>query len=284
MKCLLIAAVLAFSVAGAAETVPNGKLLQVNLDRTLKLIEDSSAAILVDESNDKWAKVLKDSARQRYDKAVIAHKEGNYDAVKPLLSEAVSLMLKAVAATKNTERKDDKSYHDFENRRASVDALLAAHKRISNEKNMLAAHDALREEVEKEVAVAEALVNSGQIDMGRVHLDTAYDSLRLGIKALRGGDTLIRSLEFDSDEDEYEYELDRNDTHLMLVQVLVAERLEDESIREKVTPMLQEAARIRTEAEAQAGEGDFRRAVESLELSTRELVRAIRSAGIYIPS
>ena len=280
----MLAAVIALSPVMAADQVPSSKSLQGSLDRTLKLIEESSAAIRVDESGNKWAKVIKDSARERYDKAVIAYTNGDYDEVKPLLSEAVALMRKSVAAMKDTERTEGKSYRDYQNRRASVDALLAAHERISTEKQMQAAHDALRQEVEKEIATAEALVNSGQIDSGRIHLDAAYDSLRIGIKALRGGDTLVRTLEFDSDQDEYEYELDRNDTHLMLVQVLLAERLEDEAVREKARPMLEGAARLRAEAETQAREGDYQSAIESLEMSTKELVKAIRGAGVYIPS
>jgi hypothetical protein len=43
------------------------------------------------------------------------------------------------------------------------------------------------------------------------------------------------------------------------------------------------ATQLRAEAEAQAARGDHAGAVKSLEDSTRELVRAIRSGGLYIP-
>jgi hypothetical protein len=43
------------------------------------------------------------------------------------------------------------------------------------------------------------------------------------------------------------------------------------------------AAALRAEAEAQARRGDHAAGIKLLEDSTRELVRAIRSGGIYIP-
>ena len=69
----------------------------------------------------------------------------------------------------------------------------------------------------------------------------------------------------------------------MLVQVLLRERLEDEHIRERVAPVLSIADELRKLAESQASDGQFVDAVETLEKSTRELVKAIRGAGVYIP-
>ena len=43
------------------------------------------------------------------------------------------------------------------------------------------------------------------------------------------------------------------------------------------------AAALRRDAEGQARNGDHAAAIRLLEDSTRELVRAIRSGGIYIP-
>jgi hypothetical protein len=43
------------------------------------------------------------------------------------------------------------------------------------------------------------------------------------------------------------------------------------------------AAVLRAQAEAQAGRGEHVTAVRTLEDATRELVRAIRAGGLYIP-
>jgi hypothetical protein len=48
-------------------------------------------------------------------------------------------------------------------------------------------------------------------------------------------------------------------------------------------PFVDRAAALRSEAEGAARRGDHAGAIAQLELATRELVRAIRVGGIYIP-
>jgi hypothetical protein len=47
---------------------------------------------------------------------------------------------------------------------------------------------------------------------------------------------------------------------------------------------LDRAAKLRDQADDLAGKKDFEAAIKLLESSTRELVRAIRGAGVYIPT
>ena len=93
----------------------------------------------------------------------------------------------------------------------------------------------------------------------------------------------MRSLDFASEEEEYHYELDRNDTHSMLVQLLVADKGVSEYTQTQVDKFTSLARSLREEAEQYAHEGAFKDAILMLEQSTKQLVRAIRSAGIFIP-
>jgi hypothetical protein len=94
----------------------------------------------------------------------------------------------------------------------------------------------------------------------------------------------VRSLNFASKEEEYHYEIDRNDTHLMLIKVLVEEkRAANPALDQQVGGFVTKARELRNKAEAAAGHKDHAEAVKLLEESTAELVRAIRNAGIYIP-
>jgi uncharacterized protein YfcZ (UPF0381/DUF406 family) len=111
-------------------------------------------------------------------------------------------------------------------------------------------------------------------------LDRAYLTARVSIESMRRGDTLVRSLNFASKREEYDYEIDRNDTHAMLIKVLLADRKDAAGA---MAPFTEKAATLRSEAEAQAKKGDHAAGIKLLEDSTRELVRAIRSGGIYIP-
>jgi hypothetical protein len=97
---------------------------------------------------------------------------------------------------------------------------------------------------------------------------------------MRRGDTLVRSLKFAHPREEYDYEIDRNDTHRMLIQLLLAER---KDLAPRMQGHVDQAAALRAAAEASAARAEHTQAIQQLEASTRELVRAIRAGGLYIP-
>ena len=66
----------------------------------------------------------------------------------------------------------------------------------------------------------------------------------------------------------------------MLVQMLLKDRGGADAM---VNQSVSASGRLRTQAEAEAGERTTRRPIKTLEESTRELVKAIRAAGVYIP-
>ena len=123
----------------------------------------------------------------------------------------------------------------------------------------------------------------GKGDEARSMLDAAYESVKASLEQLRGGDTLVRELNFETPEDEYLYELDRNDTHRMLVEVLLAEKMQASPMRKTADAFISKAGELRQEAEEAAGKKKFEDAIRLLEESTTEFIRAIRSAGVYIP-
>ena len=267
-------------VAVAGQTVATDRLQSVK-----KLIEESSAAKKIEASGNQEAEKVRQQARDLYQQALEAGKAGNEDEVKRLLGEASRTMFQAVRLVEPDKSVVDKHQRDYEDRLASVAALLEAHDRIMEEKGSSADDKGeLHRIVEAKMAEAEALKAEKKYVEGRAVLDQAYAAAKVGIEQLRGGDTLVRSLNFASKEEEYHYELDRNDTHRMLVEVLLAEKMQGSAgVKKMVDKFMGKASDIRKTAEEQAAAGDYEAAVRSLEDSTKEIVRAIRSAGIYIP-
>ena len=101
---------------------------------------------------------------------------------------------------------------------------------------------------------------------------------------MRSGDTLVRSLNFANKEEEYKYELDRNDTHMILIKVMSTDKTSVAGGRNAMLGgFIDKAAQLREKAEKAAGSGDYAAAIPLLESSTLELVRAVRSLGIFIP-
>lgn len=248
------------------------------------LIESSSAARQIESSGVAAARERRDNARLIHREAAAALNGGDLAQATKLLDQAAREMVDGARLAKPEQVTAEKTKRDFEARLESARALLAAQQRITQEKGAgREAQDAARS-IERQIADAQAAAAQGRYDEARPVLDRAYLTARVSIESLRRGDTLVRSLNFASKREEYDYEIDRNDTHRMLIGVLLGDRRDASgAMPASMQPFSDRAAALRGEAEALAKRGEHAGAIQRLEDSTRELVRAIRSAGIYIP-
>lgn len=258
--------------------------LERRLASVATLIEKSSAAKQIESSAVPQALALREKARELRQQAETAFMAGNYLEASRFLDQTAKMMFEGVrlAAPEQIER--GKKQRDFDNRMESVKALLEAQKRISAEKNQGAKGTATSNRIEGLIRDAQALATAGKLDEGRALLDQVYVTTRTEIESMREGDTLVRSLNFATKEEEYRYEVDRNETHKMLVTVLLEEkRATNSGLDAMVKKYLEKSESLRLGALALADKKDFEGAIQMLEDSTKELVRAIRSAGVYIP-
>lgn len=248
------------------------------------LINDSSASRKVVSSGNAQALELRAQASEKYEDAVASRDAGELDVASGHLSDAIHLMYAAVDAAKGIGSSAmAKGSRDYENRLASVEALLDAHARIAEEKGIKTTHAKLALEVRRDIAAADELLANGDIEAARTRLDSSYESVRSAVEGLREGETLVRELSFATKLDEYEYELDRNDTHQMLISLLVKDESTDTRRREQSQSLISSAAELREEAKSLANDGQIEEAISMLEKSTDELIKAIRGAGLYIP-
>lgn len=266
------------SAAGARGGSPASQLANVR-----RLVETSSAARRIEASGNQEALAQRQEARGLFGRAEAALKAGKETEAGDLLKQVTRLMFQAVRLAGAGQVAENKKRRDYEGRKQSLGVLLTALRRIGTEKGEKAKVEAVARGAEARLSEAEGLARQGRWEQGHGLLDRAYEAVKLEIEALRSGDTLVRSLHFESAEQEYHYEVDRNDTHKMLVKVLVEEKNPGPGTMKMVSRFVDKAGRLRREAEDQAGRGDYPAAIRSLEASTKELVRAIRGAGIYIP-
>jgi uncharacterized protein YfiM (DUF2279 family) len=285
MKSRLVAilAVATLSLAGVAIAQDKAALEQ-RITSVGTLIELSSAARQIEASRDPKALEGRDEARALHRKASDALQAGDVAGAAKLLDQATRQLMAAARVAAPEEITAEKRKTDFNNRYESVKTLLAAQQRIAKEKGSGADAAQAAKQIETLMAEATTQANAGQIDAARGTIDRAYLLAKASISTMRRGDTLVRSLNFATKREEYDYEIDRNDTHRMLVNVLLEERrASNPALDRSVQNFLDGAARLRSEAEQQAQKGSFDAAIKTLEDSTRELVRAIRGAGVYIP-
>jgi tetratricopeptide (TPR) repeat protein len=270
-------------VAGAnAEPMKSGDT-SARLSYVERLLTESSAAKKVENSDNPKALELKAEANSHFDKARALYDGGDAEAAEAELGEAIRLLTAAARAANDDTTVSQKQTDDYGQRRESVEALATAHERIADEKGLDDMNDELQAKVGAQLSASDILLQDGKADEARALLDETYETIKTSLEQLRGGDTLVRELHFETKEDEYLYELDRNDTHQMLVQVLFAEKMESSPMRATAETFISKAVSLREDAESAAGKKKYEEAITLLEESTKELIRAIRSAGVYIP-
>jgi len=260
----------------------------VQLERRVQsigtLIESSSAARQIESSGVAEAREKRNNARLIHREAASTLGAGDLATAARLLDQAAREMMEGARLARPDQVAGEKTKRDFDARMESARALLAAQQRITKEKSAGREAQEATRSIESQIASAQALASQNRYDEARPVLDRAYLTARVSIASMRRGDTLVRSLTFASPREEYDYEIDRNDTHRMLLTVLLSDRKDAAgAMPPNMQPFVDKAAVLRTEAEAQARRGDHGGAIKVLEDSTRELVRAIRTGGIYIP-
>lgn len=273
----------AAGVAAQTKPPPDREQLERKLVSTSTLIESSSGAKQIESSSVADAAAQRTRARDLHRQAGEALRAGQLEAAAKLLDDASRAMFEGVRLAAPEQVVTRKQRADFDARMESTRALLEAQKRIATEKSAGARAGELSKRVEAMMAEASALANGGRLAEGRRTLDQAYLAVKGAVGSMREGDTVVRSLNFANKAEEYHYEIDRNDTHRMLVQMLLKDKRGGAGVDAMVEQFVAAAAKLRAQAEDEAMRRDHEAAVRTLEQSTRELVKAIRGAGVYIP-
>jgi hypothetical protein len=279
LACLLFAA--AVVAQPSKLPTPDREQLERKLGSTQTLIESSSGARQIEASGAAAAAAQRTKARELHKRAAEALRAGDPEGANKLLDESSRAMFEGVRVAAPQQVTDAKQRTDYTARLESTRALVDAQKRIAAEKGGARAAEPAKQ-AEALVAEAEKLAAANQLPEAKLKVDQAYWIVKASIGTLRNGDTLVRSLDFATPLEEYQYEIDRNDTHRMLVDMLLKDKrgggsdaLVDQAVASSTT--------LRKQAEGQAARNDHKTAIKTLEDSTRELVKAIRAAGVYIP-
>lgn len=246
------------------------------------LLEKSSAAKQIDASADPQAREKRAQSLEAYRQAKQAYAAKDYAATAKLLMQA-SLLAMHAARLSDANATQENHRAEYDAKKQSVKALLAAQERISAEKGRTAEAAQAVQSAQAMLAQADERAQAGRMQEAQAQLDRAYLLVKASVSSLRSGDRLTRSLDFANKEEEYRYELDRNNTHQMLVKLLLPEHRGNAATEQSVKTAVDKAGALRGEAERAAQAGDFDAAIKQLDAATRELVRGIRALGIYIP-
>ena len=281
LKIFLLIAILA--VYGPAQSEVSKDGIASRLHNMSKLLHESSGARQVINSSNSKAKQKRQQALELYQQASEKFINGAHDDAAKLLNQSTRSMFEAIKMATPVSLTGNKNIENYAQRKQSVIALRDAFNRISDENNESESRPKVNKQLEQIINRADQLLAEGDNTTARTEIYKAYHLLKITIESIRSGQTLVRSLLFESLEEEYHYEVDRNDTHNMLISLLVEEKEKSDYTREQINKFVEQAKLLRQQADAYAGDGAYEVAIGLLEQSTKQLIRAIRSAGIYIP-
>jgi len=268
---------------GSAHSQTSKESISSRIHNMSKLLNDSSGARQVINSSNSEAKQRRQKALELYQQASEKLNNGANDDATKLLNQSAKLMFEAIKISTPISLTENKNIMNYGQRKESVIALRDAFNRISDENHEEDSKLKVNRQVEQLITKADGLLNKGENAKARTEIDKAYHLLKVSIESIRSGQTLVRSLKFETKEQEYLYEVDRNDTHSMLISLLVDEKVNTDNVKKKVIKFVEDAGILRQQADAYAADDAYEIAIELLEQSTKQLVRAIRSAGVYIP-
>lgn len=260
--------------------VPDRAQLVKRLESVKTLLETSSAAKQIEVSGDPASLAERKRALDLWAQAKAALDVGSLAEAQRLLMEAPKVLFGAARHAAPEQITNDKQRADFVNRRESVSALMVAQKRISDEKGNVEGAGQTVKAVDELLLEADKLAAAGNYKDAKVLADKAYLLAKASVGQMRSGDTLVRSLNFASKAEEYKYELDRNDSLAMLYKVLIEQK---GNATPGIVEQVRKSGETRQSAEKAAAGGDHEAGVRLLEDATSQLIRAIRSAGIFIP-
>ncbi len=223
-------------------------------------------------------------ARSLYDEAVDAYNAGNFQKTDVLIKKSRSALIDAVefANLKGAKVKKRSKSH-YESLRKSSNALMEAMERIGDEKGKHDEFVFMFKGLTQKLAETDKLFFQGQYDPAIEGLGKVLKIIKVEITKMRTGDTLTRSLNFANAHEEYDYEVDRNDTHLMLLDMYLTQN--NGKASSSMKDGIKTAKELRKEAEelASSHEHNYKDAIKVMEKSTLEIINQIRSSGTFIP-
>ncbi len=283
---ILVVCLLGFETDAAAQDDRRVPVDSANTVQKALVVENlvtrSVSAQAIEASGDDAAIVELARARELVAAAKAEIAVGRFAEANARLDEALWVMNQQTRDLTGRDARRDRERAIYDDRRKAVHVFLEAYRRVAGEKAPNAVHDHVAN-IEKLVADAESLAAANQVSDANAVLGQAYRIARGDIKAMREGETLVRSLDFATPEEEYTYERGRNESHIALLQFAITNRKPPSSRLARIEPLKEEAEALRGQALDKAQANDHVAAIGLLMRSTETLLKAIRMSGLWIP-
>lgn len=273
MRVLLL--LLTFYATGLA-AAPSLQL-PMKLDYAEGVIMRSKSAVRIEQSDNDEAKSKLQEARDKYQQARRAQDEGEFERSEELANEAIRLVTAAAMKVPNKVDDSEVQKRRYKDLLAQIDTYRNwDHQDGEIDADTQAQMDSALLEIEK----AARFASNNDYSKANEFLSMA---LNIVIKAKNSSlkeRTFSYDLNFETPIDEYKYELSRNDDYMRLVPVAIAQKQPSAGIQSLMDRYVEKARVKRHDAESQYEDKNFEQAVNTMQASTKDLVSALKIAGV----
>ena len=171
---------------------------------------------------------------------------------------------------------------DFKSRRSQISSFIRALE-AGSAADQLSPWAGRLAVARKGLEQADALFEQEKYVEAHGRLVSIYEDVVVIVGEARRNQSIIYQLSFTTPADEYAYELERNKSYEILVDIAIAEKQNsDKALRPYIMKLVGQSRELREQAGVQAAGGDHVKAIRTLESATRQLVQALRSAGVMV--
>lgn len=256
------------------------------LDNKLKLLKSMAynspvARRIENAAGAEQARAQLQKARNAYEQAQQHLQYDELEAAETALNQGLHTFGRAARSAADPQREQALERERYQELYKRIRSFSDAFSRIAEEKGRTLETILDENAIKTHLNEAQKLRSRGRYKEANQRLVRALAKIEQALSKARHRETLIRTLQFGTLEEEYAYELERNRSHHMLVQLMLAERdtLTDSS-RIMIAQFVARSGKAREQAAYLAHKNDMRAALDTLEQGTMQLVRALRVLGM----
>ena len=244
------------------------------------LVNDSPMSKRVVSSDDEEAKQQLLRAREMWQQAVEHNERAEYALAEGHINEGLKLMTRVSRKVKDEDRVKKARVELYNQVRDHVDMFIEAFDRIAEEKGREHIESMLdKDKLDDIMASADSKFKEGDLVMANHLMRKAADIVDSALSDARHEDVLLRELSFENLEQEYAYEVQRNESYVMLIDLMQKKTAPSQASASYVRKMVAANEKLREEADQLVKQGDLEQGITMLEKGTDKLSRALRVSG-----
>jgi hypothetical protein len=284
MVARVCSALFVIMLLGSVSAIAAGQDNQTDIYNKLKLFEwlvnDSPMSKRVEEYKDETVKQQLKRAREMLDQAVEHSDRNEYALAEGHINEGLKLMTRISRKVKDEDRIERARTELYNQVKDHVDMFVVAFDRIAKEKGEVHINDMLdKDKLDSLLSSADREFMAGDLVMANHLMRQAADLVDNALSDARHEDVLLRELSFENLEQEYAYEVQRNESYVMLIDLMQKKTAPSQASASYVKKMIAANAMLREEADQLFKQGDLEQGITILERGTDKLSRALRVSG-----